>query len=339
MKFTASCVVTLLLFTGSVRAASYDISDTFQGNSFFTGFHFFSDADPKHGRVNYVTKAQAQALGLAYVSGSNFILRADSSTTLSASGAGRNSVRIVSNKKYTTHVAVFNIQHMPQGCGTWPAVWEVGDNWPYGGEVDIVEGVNDQGPNLSSLHTSPGCTMPGSRPETGFPTTLDCNAFTNSNSGCGVYSTQANNYGPAFNNNGGGWYAIERTPTFIKIWFWPRGAGFVPSDVVNGASLVNTDFWGVPTAFFPNNQCDVNSKFSPANIIINLTFCGDWAGAVYGFSGCPLTCVDFVNEYPAAFIDAYFNFNWIKVYAMPSPIDSESEVDESLPRKQSPLST
>lgn len=24
--------------------------------------------------------------------------------------------------------------------------------------------------------------------------------------------------------------------------------------------------------------------------------------------------IDFVNDYPAAFIDAYFNFNWIKVY-------------------------
>lgn len=24
--------------------------------------------------------------------------------------------------------------------------------------------------------------------------------------------------------------------------------------------------------------------------------------------------IDYVNNYPAAFIDAYFNFNWIKVY-------------------------
>ena len=62
---------------------------------------------------------------------------------------------------------------------TWPAVWELGGGeWPKGvsfmnqtsyqvvmamlirlwtqGEVDIVEGVNDQEPNASSLHTSPG---------------------------------------------------------------------------------------------------------------------------------------------------------------------------------------
>jgi hypothetical protein len=72
-----------------------------------------------------------------------------------------------------------------------------------------------------------------------------------------------------------GWnrYAIERTPTFIKIWFWPRYANNIPSDVLNGASSVNTDNWGSPTANFPNTQCDINGKFGPANIIINLTFC------------------------------------------------------------------
>lgn len=331
MKTTATSVVILLLFARSVRAASYDISDTFQGNSFFSGFSFFSDADPTHGRVNYVTQAQAKSLGLAYVSGSNFILRADSATTLSASGAGRNSFRIVSNNEYTTHVAVFNIQHMPQGCGTWPAIWEVGQNWPYGGEVDIVEGVNDQTPNLSSLHTSPGCTMPPSRPETGTPTVNDCNALANNNAGCGVHSSLPNSYGPAFNSNGGGWYAIERTPKFIKIWFWPRGATSIPSDVSNGASSVNTNNWGLPTARFPSTpQCDINSKFGPANIIINLTFCGDWAGAVFGSSGCTGTCVDYVNDYPAAYIDAYFNFAWIKVYQT-SPL---TEVSEPLNHKQ-----
>jgi hypothetical protein len=47
-------------------------------------------------------------------------------------------------------------------------------------------------------------------------------------------------------------YALERTPTFIKIWFWPRYAPNVPPDVWNGSSEVNTDAWGTPTAYFPN---------------------------------------------------------------------------------------
>ena len=65
---------------------------------------------------------------------------------------------------------------------------------------------------------------------------------------------------------------MERTPNFIKIWFWPRH-GNVPADVLNGSGSINTDAWGMPTAFFPNTQCDIRSHFTPANIIINLTFC------------------------------------------------------------------
>ena len=43
-------------------------------------------------------------------------MRADSWTTLAPGGPGRNAVRIQSNKQYTTHVAVLDVRHMPQGC-------------------------------------------------------------------------------------------------------------------------------------------------------------------------------------------------------------------------------
>lgn len=58
---------------------------------------------------------------------------------------------------------------MPEGCGTWPAAWEtLESDWPNSGEVDIVEGVNNETPNQSTLHTSAGCTMPGGGAMTGF---------------------------------------------------------------------------------------------------------------------------------------------------------------------------
>jgi hypothetical protein len=67
---------------------------------------------------------------------------------------------------------------------------------------------------------------------------------------------------------------MERTSTFIKIWFWQRHTSDVPSDVVRSNSgSVNTDAWGTPTAYFPNTQCDIDKEFSTSNIIINLTFC------------------------------------------------------------------
>lgn len=45
------------------------------------------------------------------------------------------------------------------------------------------------------------------------------------------------------NSNGGGWYAMERTTDFIKVWFWPRGAANLPADVNAGADSVTTDNW------------------------------------------------------------------------------------------------
>ena len=126
--------------------------------------------------------------------------------------------------------------------------------------------------------------------------TTDCNALVNGNTGCGVLSNKANSYGPSFNSIGGGWYvfalmiacplftfpllrrsryAIERTNTNIKIWYWARNAAGVPSDVTTmGSGSVNPANWGTPVANFVNTSCDFSSKFGAHNIIINLTFCG-----------------------------------------------------------------
>ena len=48
---------------------------------------------------------------------------------------------------------------MPYGCGTWPAYWFVGPSWPNNGEIDVIEGVDNQDHSYLSmtLHTSNGC--------------------------------------------------------------------------------------------------------------------------------------------------------------------------------------
>ncbi|KAG8735619.1 hypothetical protein FRC10_010352 [Ceratobasidium sp. 414] len=310
-------LATLAVAASVARAAVYSISDTFVGSSFLTGFDHIAIADPTNGRVNYVNQATAQSLNLTYASSNTFIMRADYKTTLSASGPGRNSVRIQSKKQYSTHLEVMDVRHMPQGCGSWPAYWTTNTvNWPAGGEIDIIEGVNDQSPNAMTLHTTAGCTQPASRAMYGTATQLDCNWQVNGNSGCGVKSPDANSYGPTFNANGGGWYATERTTSYIKIWFWPRNSAYTPAGVKSGASSLDTSGWGQPSALFVNDSCDMNAHFGPENIIINLTFCGDWAGnsAVYAGSGCPSTCVDYVNNNPAAFSNAYWDIASLRVY-------------------------
>ncbi|KAJ6481084.1 glycoside hydrolase family 16 protein [Mycena sanguinolenta] len=300
----------------SAFAATYSRSENIVGTGFYNSFNFEAIPDPTAGRVNYVNEATAKSQNLTFASDNTFILRADSKTVISDSSAtGRNSVRIRTNNAYTTHVAVFDIAHMPQGCGTWPAVWETNEaTWPAGGEVDIIEGVNDQGTDQITLHTSPGCTMPASRTQTGTSLLLDCDTSVNGNAGCGVTVGKAPSYGPTFNSDGGGWYAIERTTSFINVWFWSRNDASVPADVKAGGTSVNTNAWGVPAANFPNTDCNLAQFFSSNNIIINLTFCGDWAGAVYAQSGCPSTCNSYVDQNPAAFVNAYFEFNSINVY-------------------------
>ena len=208
--------------------------------------------------------ATAQAYNLTYSAGNTFILRADSQNTVAAGEPGRKSVRLVSLQTFEHHAAMyvisnaspngwiadaashrysFDVRHMPQGCGTWPAIWEAGLNdWPAEGEIDILEGVNDVSPNQMTLHTSPGCTMPGGGAQTGTTLLTDCNALVNGNAGCGVADTVGNSFGPAFNANEGGFFGLERTDSFIKIWFWPRN-GSPPDEVRNGDSNINTDTW------------------------------------------------------------------------------------------------
>jgi len=311
-------VVSLLIIAPSALGVLYPLSDTIVGSTFYDAFNFEAVADPSHGRVTYVDQPTAQRLNLTFASSDTFILRADSTTMLTASGPGRNSVRIRSKKAYTTHVAVFNIRHMPQGCGTWLGVRETNESTqPNAGKIDIIEGVNNQSPNLITLHTSAGCTMPSSRVQTGITTQSDCNTAVNSNAGCGALVNTAVSYGPSFNQNGGGWYAVERTDSFIKVWFWARNDTSIPADVADGWWFVDTDSWGVSSANFPNTNCDLATHFVENNILINLTLCGDWAGSssVYSASGCPSTCVDYVNNNPSGFVDAYFDFASIKVYS------------------------
>ena len=119
----------------------------------------------------------------------------------------------------------------------------------------------------------------------------NCDANANNNAGCGVRASLSSTYGPAFNQAGGGWYAMERTPHFIKVYFWSRNANNVPDDVRNGNTVINTDKWGTPFAYFPSTDCDIDAYFGWHHIVINLTLCGDWAGSAFGGDGCHGSCV------------------------------------------------
>ncbi|KAG8997293.1 hypothetical protein FRB94_001089 [Tulasnella sp. JGI-2019a] len=161
---------------------------------------------------SYVDQKTAISKNLSYTNSNTLIMRADYTTALSSSGPGRDSVRIQSKKAYGFGVTIVNVRAMPVGCGTWPALWSNanGVTWPQGGEIDMIEGVNSQGASNSVLHTSWNCAMDqSSMVQTGAPGNLNCTSTQNSNAGCIVQpQPSANSFGPNFNAEGGGWYAV-----------------------------------------------------------------------------------------------------------------------------------
>ena len=215
----------VLLLSSAVLAGNYTLRDEITGRQFLDRFWFWNYADPTHGTVNYVDQLTAVANKLAYVDpNGKFVIRADN-TTIVPAGQGRQSVRLHSKRLMGDGVLVGKFSWMPQGCATWPAFWTcINGDWPAGGEIDIVEGANDQGPrNLASLHTLYGCHIPGGyrSDQGGFTAQSDC-AY---QPGCSSAFTANNSYGPGFNQNGGGYFAVRRETRpgdpGIVVYFWP----------------------------------------------------------------------------------------------------------------------
>lgn len=174
----------------------------------------------------------------------------------------------------------------------------------------LCAGVNLQRTNIATLHTSPYCTMPQSRFQSGCVrlsvhhrlsppsknplhvlfrrsvTSANCDANANFNQGCGAESADGFSYGALFNSVGGGYYVMSRMPDDgIKVWFWRRDDPDVPPAVTQ-KGLFNDVFgdrpvlivpdptWGPPSAYFPfGDFCEYSSHFDAHIMVFDLTFC------------------------------------------------------------------
>lgn len=307
----------LALLASPVAAASetYQLVENWHGESFLDYFNFHTGSDPTNGFVTYLDKTSAESAGLVKVNdGGSVYIGVDHNTTLSTTGKGRDSVRIGSKKYYDHSLVIADIAHMPGSiCGSWPAFWSVGKNWPSDGEIDIIEGVNLQDHNEIVMHTAGTCSIT----DTGMTGSVNA-------TGCGedlgtvgcVIEGQTGSYGTSFNKQGGGIYAMQWTEQFVKIWFFPRAS--IPTSITNGAPDVSQ--FGTPMALV-EDSCDVASSFKAQSFVFDVTFCGDWAGGVYGQSGCPMSgsdssssCINYVAKNPAAFEQTYWEINSVKIY-------------------------
>jgi len=300
---------------------AYVLDTNYQGNSFFNGWNFFTANDPTHGTVDYVAQSVAQQKGYIGMRGDATYIGCDMTSVLGTKVRGRQSVRITSNKTWNKGLFIIDLQHMPTGCATWPAFWLVGPNWPNMGEIDIIEGVNTDTADHTTLHTNDGCDMSHESPslfsgtwaKDGNTEARNCYVKApgqSANQGCSINGL-SNSYGAPFNANGGGVYATEWNSTLIRMYYFPRGR--IPGDIQSKSP--NPDTWGTPYAFFTLGQYCPSSHFQDQSIVINLTFCGDWAGAAFGSScGNDGNCANFVRTQPGSFKEAYWLINSVSVY-------------------------
>ncbi|MCJ1476943.1 hypothetical protein MMC13_005612 [Lambiella insularis] len=315
MHFTTLLCLTAALARLGLANRWYTLEDDYSSNNFFSMFNFQTENDPTGGYVNFVNQGTAQSAGLISVEGSGQVRIGVDSTNI-ASGRGRSSVRLESKKTYTQGLVVLSLAHMPGGiCGTWPAFWMFGPNWPGSGEIDIIEGVNDASTNSMTGHTTAGCqaTFPASA-FTGAKLSADCDTNVNGNQGCSTADTDTRSYGAGFNAQGGGVYAMEWTSYYIQVFFWP--AGYAPGDVFSASPEPWN--WGKP-AFLLQGGCDIDAHFANHQITFDNTFCGSWAGSAWGGSCAAQhggSCNAFVQNNPGAFADSYWLVNSLQVFSM-----------------------
>jgi len=318
MKGGILLLLALALLKGVCEGA-YSLQTNISGTNFFNAWTFFTAGDPTNGYVNYISESQAKSEGLISAAPGKVIIATDSKNV--ASGRGRDSIRLTSNQAWNGGLFIMDLRNMPTGCGTWPAWWLVGPNWPNSGEIDIIEGVNVNTQDSTTLHTSNGCTMSNST--NSFTGTwgkgTNNNDATNcyvsapnqqNNQGCGIVGAQGS-YGAPFNSGQGGVFAVEWTSAHIQAFFFPRNN--IPSDITGNQP--NPSSWGKPYAYFGlGSMCNPN-HFQNMNMVIDLTFCGDWAGAVFS-SQCPGkgSCNSYVQNNPSAFADSYWWIDYIKVF-------------------------
>jgi hypothetical protein len=311
--------------TSSPGQSNFRLAQSYSGQSFFQGWDFFTGSDPTNGNVQFVNQQTATSSNLTSInSAGNAVMRVDDTAQVSGN---RNSVRIQTQFTFTGGLVIMDSVHMPTGCGTWPAFWTNGANWPVTGEIDIVEGVNDYTNDQVTIHANTGCQLPTSNiTALGISGSVisgtNCAALQTNNEGCGVRAVQTNSFGQPFNANGGGVYAMLWDNSGVSVWFFPRQN--IPSDITAKAPVPSG--WGTPIASVPASGCNPFQFFQGHSAIFDTTLCGDWAGSVWTATGVPgqdqscaqrtgvATCQQFVQQNGSALSEAYWEVKSVDIY-------------------------
>jgi hypothetical protein len=356
----ASTLSLLALTSAHDNAGVYTLTDDLSYNNFFSAFDFYTGPDPTQGFVQYQNRTAAVKQQLVWHNSKtkSIFMGAD---YITKDPKGRASVRLETKKTWNQGLLIADIAHMPAStCGSWPAFWLLGkQDWPLGGEIDILEGVNDYTSNAVTLHTSPGCKVDNTSSLasggisqsamgfTGHMATSDCDiaaTHQDPNVGCSIRAPShisgsssssskkpLASYGTPFNAAGGGIYALEWTPTSISVWFLPHSSPLYTSiSIAKNTSHPDPSTWGTPLARFAGPGCDFATRFRDLRVVFDTTFCGAWAGREWGRSCMRKTGVKSCEEYvwgnPGAFEEAYWEVRGLRWFGKKGKVRRRDEV-------------
>jgi hypothetical protein len=331
--------------TDASTTGKYALTDDLSYASFFPAFNFFSGPDPTNGFVQYQNVPSAVSRNLVgHLSDARSVFLGVDYTTKDPKG--RASVRLESKKTWNHGLLIADIAHMPHSeCGVWPAFWLLGEQeWPVGGEIDILEGVNDYDSNAVTLHTSKGCKIDNATSPamgsmngvdaafTGHLATSDCDVAAqdqDKNVGCSIHApeslsgtqsrstntkTKAASYGTSFNAAAGGIYAMEWQSSHISVWFFPSSSPTYTS--LSNTTSPDPSTFGTPLAHFSGAGCDFAARFKDMRVIFDTTFCGEWAGKEWDKSCAKktgvATCDAYVRDHPKKFEEAYWEVRGLR---------------------------
>lgn len=180
--------------------------------------------------------------------------------------------------------------------------------------------------NLITLHTGQACeiaqNMHHLTPKlTGHVLTSKCQLNSpgqKPHQGCTIEYKSSHSFGHKFNKHGGGVFALQLDDKGIQSWFFDRN--HIPDDIEDNEVILDTSRWWTEHHYRPDAvylfdgiHCNATA-FHDLRIIINLTFCGEWAGLPEEFhQDCPgYSCIDYVKNAPLP--EAYWRIRSVKVY-------------------------
>lgn len=246
-------------------------------------------------------------------------------------GKQRNALRLESKEAFFYYLAVIDVNHVPEGDGVWPAFWSLADErftgapWPHGGEIDIIEGMDNRDHNLPAVHTWVQHTEDCAIPQNLFGASnhsVDAQGNPSDYELCWIQNTptQAQSFGPGLNANGGGTFALQWDSNGISYWFWPRGSapaalnqdsaveGYLPEDP---STVLGPPQWKLPLVddhgkeYCPGEGLD---RWSFQKFIINTELCGNYVGNYD-------ECQQRILSDPKSVENAYWDISWIKIYS------------------------